>query len=502
MKSTPVIVEDLQTYNQYIWLGALALISALAAGLIYGSLTTGHNWGDDFAGYIGQAKSILEDNVDDYIEQNALTMQNSNQQIGPVVYPWGYPLLLTGMFSACGLNIFCLKLLNIPIYLSFLIILFFLLNRYLTKTESLLIVALFAVNPNILGFQDNILSDIPFMLFSTLAIWFVDRALLDEHYEHSWIFKIMLGVTLFLAFSVRTPGILIVVTLFTIQSFQIALHFLKTKKFLISPQMLTPYVVFSALYLILSAVLPSANATYLAELHISWKGILYNLWYYQSRFFYFFGNLPSFSPLSWILWGLALTGMILTIQRNYIFVVYTLATLGLYIIWPFPTSRFLFGIFPFIVYFVYYPIRYVLDRLLKFHTVWRVILTSTLLITSSMYFGWQAVTIVRNNILNDRVLANGPFTPQSAELFAFILEQTPSDGKIIFFKPRILSLLTGRSSWIFNRCDSLDGGDFVVVMKDEKYKNSDPNTIKSCNSEINFEPVFENDAFIVYKENY
>lgn len=490
----------LKTAHGYSWPMMLALILILAGGFIYGRLTTGHNWGDDFAGYIGQAKSIVEGNVDGYLQQNAFTIMNSRPQIGPVAYPWGYPLLLAAIYPACGLDMFCLKLLNIPVYLLFLLTLFPMLTRYLTKTESLLITGLFAINPAILDFQDNILSDIPFMLFSTLAMWLLDYTLFDESPRNNVVCSTILGAALYLAFSVRASGILIVGTFFAAQSLQILLRFLKTRIFFVSPQILIPYVVFGTLYLISNALLPGTTGTYFSQLHVSWKVILYNLWYYQSRSFYFFNSLPAFQPLSWVLLGLAITGMLLTLQRNYHFAIYTLATLGLYVVWPFPSPRFLFGIAPFLVYFVYYPIRFALGPLkLPGNLHWVTLLPVTLLLASGMYFGWTSVIIVRNNLLNDRVLGEGPFTTQSAGLFAFIREQTLPDSRIIFFKPRIMTLLTGRPAWTINRCDHVDDGDFVAFPRDAKYSKLNLDTIESCNPGTNFEIVFENDSFIVYQ---
>ena len=464
----------------------------------------GHDWGDDFAGYIGQAKGIAEGNVRGYLEQNEITIHNSNtarRQIGPVAYPWGYPLLLSVIYPTCGLDIFCLKLLNIPIYLLFLLVLYFLLNRYLTKTESLLLVGLFAVNPSFLTYQDFVLSDIPFMLFSTLAIWLADCVLHDEAAKNSPVFQAGLGVALFLAFSVRTVGILIVAAFFAVQSLQIIIHYWKTRKFHLSYQTLIPYLVFGVLVLVSNALLPERIGAYISELRITRKDILYNLWYYQTRAFHFFSTLPAFSHVSWALVGLSFIGMLLTFQRSPIFVLYTLATLVLYVAWPFPSTRFLFGIAPFTVYFAYYPIRYGLSRLSGLSAKWRTTLLAALLLTLGAHFGWHAAGMVRDNLLRERAFPDGPFTTQSAEFFAYIREQTPPDGRIIFFKPRLLTLLTGRTAWVFNDCESLTGIDSVASIKDERFSSPTAEMLETCKPEINPEIVFENDLFIVYKGN-
>ena len=95
-------------------------------------------------------------------------------QIGPIAYPWGFPLLLTPAYILFGISPFGLKLPSLLTYLGFLLVFFFLVRRRFTLTESLLAVSLFAFNPGLLSFLDNILSDMPFLFCSTLSILLAD----------------------------------------------------------------------------------------------------------------------------------------------------------------------------------------------------------------------------------------------------------------------------------------------------------------------------------------
>src|SRR5215207_4284321 len=134
------------------------------------TLTRGHDWGDDFASYIMQAGSILNNSTRDFVERNSFTIFESSNQIGPVAYPWGYPLILSPVYAVKGISPLALKLPGLFFYAGFLICLYLLMNNRLTRTESLLIVSLFAFNPLLIQFLDQILSDIPFLFFSTLAL--------------------------------------------------------------------------------------------------------------------------------------------------------------------------------------------------------------------------------------------------------------------------------------------------------------------------------------------
>jgi hypothetical protein len=50
------------------------LIVGVGFGLLYGTLTTGHAWGDDFASYIMQARSLTENSAEEFIEANQFTI--------------------------------------------------------------------------------------------------------------------------------------------------------------------------------------------------------------------------------------------------------------------------------------------------------------------------------------------------------------------------------------------------------------------------------------------
>lgn len=485
--------------REFAWVGALAIILGLSAALIFGRLTTGHDWGDDFASYIDQARSILASDVDGFIQRNAFTIHSSSAQIGPVAYPWGYPLLLAAIYPACGLDIFCLKLLNIPVYLFFLVALFLLLRRHLNNAETLLVVLLFAVNPHLLDFQNNVLSDLPFMAFSTFGLWLVDRALVDEQAKKSPGHYILLGAALFAAFYMRTTGILLAATLFAGQAIQVATRLWKTRRLSIEPVNALPNLVFLGLYFLSNSLLTEATGSYLSQLSITWEAIAHNLGYYRLRAFNFFNSLPGFESLSWILLILAAVGLLVNAREKYPFALYALGTAAVYILWPFTSPRFLYGITPLIVLFAYLPIR-AAARLVFKRTAWMgYAAPMAVLLATGLIFSLGAAQSVRDNLARQRVFESGPFTQTSVALFAFIRENTPAESKIIFFKPRAMSLLTNRASLMISDCTALDLGDYVALRKGFSYHQVEPEQAGRCNPNITLLPVFENSAFIVYQ---
>ncbi len=138
--------------RKYLILFAILLLSAFLGASM---LRSGHNWAySDFASYVMQAQSILTGTTSDFIEHNSVTIYQSDVEIGPIAYPWGYPLLLVPVLAIAGFSTLGMKLLNVIFYLGFLLTLFALLYRRLSFYENIAILSLFAVSPILLSFEN------------------------------------------------------------------------------------------------------------------------------------------------------------------------------------------------------------------------------------------------------------------------------------------------------------------------------------------------------------
>ncbi|HEY8092323.1 MAG TPA: hypothetical protein VID93_01020, partial [Acidimicrobiales bacterium] len=84
-------------------------------------LRPGHDWGDDFALYIHQAKALAQGNVHALYEQNRFTVEQSAwHTFSPYTYGWGFPLLLAPLYALFGISFTAFKNLEIVLYLGFL----------------------------------------------------------------------------------------------------------------------------------------------------------------------------------------------------------------------------------------------------------------------------------------------------------------------------------------------------------------------------------------------
>ena len=196
----------------------LTLIVLVSGAISVSLLTRGQTWLDDFAGYLMQAKSILGGTMADFVRQNSFTVTQSSYPPGPAAYPWGFPLLLAPVYAVFGMNVLAFQLANTLFYALFLIVFFALTRTRLPEASALALTAILAFNPALLGAHDQILSDIPFLFFSTCAIFLIDRSLREK--PSVW-FSLGTGAAIFTASFIRTNGVLLLIPLLAAQAIRL-----------------------------------------------------------------------------------------------------------------------------------------------------------------------------------------------------------------------------------------------------------------------------------------
>jgi hypothetical protein len=481
----------------------LALVVLLSSLLAIGVLTHGQYWYGDFAGYLMQAKSLLNGTEKEFILHNAYTINDSTLVVGPVAYPWGFPALLAPFYRVCGMSPLCLKLPNLGFFALFLVSYYFLLKRRLRFLEALLLVGLVAFNPVLINFQDNILSDIPFLFFSTAAILSIDLLVPpDREPQRSFLWTIVLGVTIFWAFFVRSNGLLLLPTL-------IICHFVALYRIHKAggdlkpywPYVAAPYLTFLLLLGLSLLLLPGGQESYFSHYaQLSSAKVLDNLRYYAGLMAQFYQDLPDSGLLNAFTLAFALVGAALTIRRDFHFLLYSLLTYLLFITWPENQGiRFIFPVIPFFLYFSFQGMAWLANRLRGLYQ--RIGLGLTVAFWGSLLVLFAVVSFqyVRGNLADDRQI-NGPFDSYSQEMFEYIRGHTEPDSVVVFFKPRIMRLFTGRDSLLIDQCDQLGRGNYVVIHKKREDQGQvAEQVIDSCNPELQVSTVFNNRRFRVYQ---
>ncbi|MFZ5879394.1 MAG: hypothetical protein ACOY0R_08485 [Chloroflexota bacterium] len=461
----------------------LALILLVSALLSLSMLTRGHLWWDDFAAYVMQAQSLLSGTPADFVAHNTFTIEQSSYPPGPVAYPWGYPILLTPVLGLVGMKLLALKGLNTLFFLLFLIVFHQLAKTRLTSTGSLLLTAILAFNPALLQAHDLILSDIPFLFCSTLAL-----LLIEKNIKQSW----PIGLVVFAAFSLRTNGLLLLVPLAMAQGMQ----------FRSRPTwqaMASPYAVFAALAVGLSVLLPGGQGSYLS--HFSMFTV--ERWFSNAGFYLrlpadFFNDVWLGSVFFWLGVGLFLLGMITNFKKNLPLLAYLAASLGLFITWPETQGlRFIYPLAPIGVLVAAEGWSAAAGRLSAGgrSVARRAGLGAAMLLIVLSLAASAQISIT--NLRNGREI-NGPFDPYSQAMFEFIREGTPTDSVVIFFRPRAMRLLGERDSFLGTECARLPLGDYLALSKKADDSLQIPEDhIQGCGLSLTTE--FENRRFIVYR---
>ena len=475
----------------------LFIIVALTAAIYLISFRPGHDWGGDFSEYIAQAKSISEGY--DFPGKFVGTY-------GSFIYPWGFPLLLSPIYSLFGLNIFAMKVYVSLFFLLSLPVIFLLFKRKLISTQILLLVTIFALNPHFFDFKDNVLSDIPFFFFSLLSIFLIQEIIVNKKI---WINKFvsysLIGFFIFCSYLIRSQGILLIPTLSVCQYVsnrkffkQKLIPYIRSNK-----SEFIPYIVFIALGIVINNIFPRGGSGYYEQLlqNLTITSVIRNIYYYTVLISDFFG----IKSISKVLFGITIPfvtlGIIKNAKEDYLYLIYVFFTLLLFIFWPYQQGlRFIFSILPFYMYFFFVGLSKTPTSLFipdKFNPLnWNLVNIAGVMLILYSYLYTGAIYYRHHSSVIE-----GPYAAESIEMFDYISTNTSEKDIIAFRKPRVMTLYTDRASLWFNKLNKFDQtinskANYLV------YKEHLPAplliTIVENNKE-SFELVFQNNKFKIYK---
>ncbi len=409
-----------------------------------------HNWGGDFSQYIAQAKSLIDGTVDQLIEVSLFRYENSDAKtLGPLLYPWGFPILLAPVYYLFGFNIFAMKLFVNLFFFFTLAISHLIFKNRISNVKNILIIAIIAYNPYFFAFKENILSDIPFLFFSLFSIFLIQQFMVQRRYFLSELTSyLLIGIFMFVSYSIRSNGIILLPTLLFVQ---IIVSKSSTKdnsrKYLRNLKYSTPYIFFFICVLIIRMILPSKD-TYSDQLTTVTLSQTYeNVLYYADLLSVFFSTIIPHSGtiIYWITIPFVVLGVLDKLKEDYLYLIFSMFLVGLYIIWPGRQGlRFLFPIIPFYLYFLFAG----LDKISVFLTSRKIGFDVGLVTGLSLLFlSLLTVSIYayrQYNVRNDTIA--GPYHKDSVQLFNYISQHTTEEDIIIFFKPRVMALYTNRKS--------------------------------------------------------
>ena len=495
---------------------AYALLPIIAALLVLGGLTDGQGWGGDYAAYLMQARSLCEGTAQAYAQANRFTIEQSSFPIAPVTYPWGFPAMLALIYASFGMNLFALKLVAAGCFVALIPVLL----RGFAKAHSgfwlFCLAGLFALNPVLISYTDHIISDLPFMLVSTIVVLMIGRvAVRRQSILNPWADAILLGALIAFACTIRTTGVLLAGTLLLTHLWR--WWFSRSDRQADGPRdgwVLTalPYCVFIGILAIVSLALPSANGSYASQLDMITLGrIKYHLVYYAKLLADFYEGVPFHKLFYLASVPLALYGAWLRRCDGYHIALFIGLVFGLYILWPSEQGlRFLFPVLPFYVSYCLTALER-LERGVKCGETEdaqagpstnraRTVLCRVPVLLLLLSFAVVSGLNVYKNIAADRDLAAGPYTESAQEMFAYVRSETAESDTIAFCRPRIMRLLTDRQTVEIREADRLDIADYLCIYQSPHNYHQIPEATRNLLTENGqLQRVYANDEFVVYK---
>jgi hypothetical protein len=462
-----------------------ALLVCISGVLLIGNLTWAHNWGGDFAAYIMQAKSISEFAPAAFVEANRFTIEQSSHPLGPIAYPWGFPVLLAPLYRLFGLTPIALKAVNVVSWLLFLLVIWMAFRKSHPASMFLLLVSIIALNPVLLSFSNNILSDLPFLLVSTFCLSLIQRVVVqDRRLISPAIDLLIVGIVIAFAFFIRTNGAILLLTLaisHLISSIQKAsfntplpeqnnvdfsrvLGLIKDFSLIPNPLYLIPYTVFFIFVAITNWILPDGGLSHLSLLKgISVGTVLNNLHCYLGLLSEFFFGTRHSSLIYGATIPLAIAGAVRRYRTDYPAIVYVVVLILFQITWPYNAGlRYLFPILPFYLSFTMTGLEGFWDGAKSLDRALRKMICLIPVLLIIFHFGLASFSAAYWNIKSQEV-NDGPFAPKSQKMFSYVANNTTKDSVIVFFKPRVMRLMTGRKSIMINKVEQLSLGDYLCL---------------------------------------
>jgi hypothetical protein len=430
-------------------------IAVICLPVFFLNIKSSHDWGDDFAQYIHQAKNIIE-----HIPQSETGyIYNKEFFIGPPAYPIGFPLLLSPVYAVFGNNIHIFNLYISAFLFLLAMLMFHFLRQNFNTLIAALIVLIYIYNPSTLNCKTEIMSDIPFAFFLLLCI-----VLFQSFKPFNILKSCVLSALVALLISIRNVGLVFVMAVIMDMLFQlikdrkeirqrnynyqniiycviiavggfIGYMFLNKFLFNIGGEGLFSYSYFSDFAQLKHTILNNLNYN-LIQLRIYFEQFN-DEWNFLSvvigAFFFTFTILGMFKKM------MEKLGFIELVVLFYFVAI---------VLFPFSNYgfRFLIPMFTFLFYFFILGIK-------SLEINWR-INKNILVVLIAILVLFSYKTGISNIFQNQSFITAGPQEEESQDVFAFINNNTPNDARFNFVKPRALALYSNRSAMCNPRSSS------------------------------------------------
>ncbi len=474
------------------------LLALLLLPLFFINVKDSHDWGDDFAQYLIQAKNIVENKPQ---TENGLLFDSNTPAYAIAAYPVGLPLLIAPIYYFAKLDIqpYCVFF-SLALFITGIICF-----EYFRKKTSLIfsvfLALIFCYNFQILELKKQILSEIPFTCILMLLFVWAESV----HYKKKYAL-IVTAILLAFLISLRLAGFAAIIGfVFYGLNQMLKNNNRQNNLFRLILSIALAFLLFILLNKLLFPIGPGHLASfYFNSFQTHDLLFLKNISLYYSVSQYIFPFFGTWIPAVWIL--LALCGwLIRSIQSGslseYIFPIY----LAVILFYPYGEggARFLLPILPLLIFYLGYFLKFILTPLGR---------KTNLILTSIYLLMILACASPVWNILNhQKEIEDGPQKETSREMFTFI-KTLPSNSIFVFCRARAFSLYTGRKVLYTIRDQSPEKtfdqfqhykSIYLVAPKNNSgsnLKDSGLENLLRIHKE-HYENIWENKAFEIYRQN-
>ena len=508
------------------WIIAVIVVAAFVLCVL--NLASGHDWGDDFALYISQAKAITEVDLDRVVQSNIFSKDHSSwSTFSPAAYPWGFPLLLAPLYAIWGINFGVFQIVQCFFFAAFIGLIARILIPRVGHAPGVFLVALLGSSVVYIGWAQSVTADFPYMAFMALTLLLADRVRRAGPLTGASVrLLIALGLTAAFATSIRREGLILFLAVAVLQ---LAALFSDRRdvdeadrkpiwRGLPWKPLVLPHAAGLALLAVFQVVFPGPFANVYPRTGIGQlKG---NAIWFRDVLAQMIGLMDIGAPslrfagseiaAKWMLGVFvvaAAVGMVARLikawREDAAIVAYLLFAILAVGIQPFHEGRYLFTITPFLVYFAYQGLAATTRLLVGRFDRGRVAIVPGLVAGAFVVLLLVPnVTDLRHRtqirIADDSFTVWGPTDPASVEMFATVREVVPEDDVVAFFRGRAMNLLGERQGLYLLRLDQiLERSDWYAMEKNSDYSQYALSAEEAAANGVS--SVWENDRFILWK---
>lgn len=463
--------------------------------LLFLNIKSTHDWGDDFAQYLIEAKNIKEGKP---IAQTTF-IENPNYVLGPNCYPPGFPIIVAlTSFDVKYLNVLMSFFLLCIGYFSFLIF-----NKWFHFAPAIALSMLIAYNPLCLAFKNDIVSDLPFAAF--VLLFFV-LYLSDK--KKIW-FLILTGFVLSFSIEIRVVGWVLFFALIIETIYKVAVKYYRHKKYDLNYIKHELWIIGSALsfYGVFYLLFPQQIVYYPNPIKQTFfETISINTNYNYATLKYFFSCFDEGFLNFVVSYGIvftALIGMLIFIFKPYqlkptILLFFFAGYIASILIHDYSNYgfRLLLPVIPIILFFASYAL-FIMLAIIPYKQY--IVFSLSLLVL--FCYKQHSFYVLKSG----KEIIPGPYSFEAAATFLYIKNNVPENENIMFAKPRALAYFTGRKTCVNAELTPKK----VLLNEIEKYKpdyfliNFEVTDDSTKTYFAHYQPptkiVFSNKKFVLFK---